>query len=179
MSHLTDPVTEEDAALTVSRAVKNMLKDLNTGYVDLLLMHWPGKGSNAKNCKNSCTVIGDNGWQKRRLWVWKAMEAQLANGSTRSLGVANFNSLQLRHLMSNSRMPPSVNQIEWHPFWHDESIRNTCSRLNITVVAYRPLGGHQSISRLSKLPLVRRLEEKYERSWSQIVLRWATQQRIP
>lgn len=40
------------------------------------------------------------------------MEAALATGLTKSIGVSNFNKEQLQRLIENSKVKPTVNQVE-------------------------------------------------------------------
>ena len=37
-------------------------------------------------------------------------------------------------------LTPAVNQIEFHPYWHEDSLRDWCAANNITMNGYAPLG---------------------------------------
>ena len=65
------------------------LNRLNTTYVDLVLIHHPGN-------------------DRDNALLWKSLEAALAAGKTRAIGVSNFNPAQLAALPGRV---PAVNQI--------------------------------------------------------------------
>jgi diketogulonate reductase-like aldo/keto reductase len=65
------------------------LKDLNTDYVDLWLMHFPVS--------------------KSRLKAWKVMEKLYLEGKCKAIGVANFTIRQLQELLKVAKVVPAVN----------------------------------------------------------------------
>ena len=64
-------------------SVAASLADLRTAYVDLLLIHWPVKWAPG-------TVLTRDGAVGDFRDAWRAMEALVAEGKARSLGVSNF-----------------------------------------------------------------------------------------
>lgn len=77
-----------------------------TSYIDLMLIHWPGV---ARQKPDSAVH------QRERLATWRALEACVAAGTVRAIGVSNFGVDHLAHLMAHARVRPAVNQVEVHP----------------------------------------------------------------
>lgn len=132
------------------------LRDLQTDYVDLLLIHWP------KSCVN------DKDWKEKDLNTWRALEELYQNGKARAIGVSNFLPHHLEPLLQNARIKPMVNQIEFHPGYLQKFTVDYCSEQGILVEAWSPLGR----SRMLKEELVKHLAEKYGKSPAQICIRF-------
>ena len=71
----------------VGEAVADTLNDLQTDYLDLLLIHWPLKYKPG-------TLFARDGAQDFAE-TWAAMEALVKDGKVRSIGVSNFDAAQL------------------------------------------------------------------------------------
>jgi glycerol 2-dehydrogenase (NADP+) len=72
--------------------------------------------------------------------TWKQMEAVLATGKTRAIGVANFSVPFLEELMKEATITPAANQIENHPYLPQQEIVDYCKEKGILITAYSPLG---------------------------------------
>jgi diketogulonate reductase-like aldo/keto reductase len=68
------------------------------------------------------------------------MEGMKAAGKTRSIGVSNFTTEQLDHLITESNIAPAVNQIELHPYFPQQDMVAFCAAKGIKVMGYSPLG---------------------------------------
>jgi len=90
---------------TVRDTLVESLAKLQLDYVDLFLIHTPVQ------------YIEQPGLLKA---VWKEMEALKKEGLARSVGVSNFRPAQLREILDGAEFPPSVNQLEFHPYVHNE-----------------------------------------------------------
>lgn len=135
---------------TVS-AYEESLEKLGLDYLDLYLIHWPGKNKFAES--------------------WSALEDLYIEGKIRAIGVCNFNISHLQDLMKNARVTPVINQVEFHPRLQQQSLRAFCKEHNIQLEAWAPLmqGG------LLEDPTIAKIAEKYEKSNSQVILRWDIQ----
>jgi diketogulonate reductase-like aldo/keto reductase len=71
-----------------------------------MLIHWPGVAKFSPS---------DAANQKLRLQTWQALEAAHKAGKTRAIGVSNFSSGHLEHLIRHAATVPAVNQVELHP----------------------------------------------------------------
>ncbi|KAG7245586.1 hypothetical protein CRUP_012319, partial [Coryphaenoides rupestris] len=86
------------------------LGDLQLDYVDLYLVHFPvglkKVGDEFLPMKDGEMLTTDIDY----LDVWRGMEALQSCGKAKSIGVSNFNILQLERLVALARVTPAVNQ---------------------------------------------------------------------
>ena len=143
-------------AEAVRQSIDESLRKLNTGYIDLLLIHWP-----VKDCIKH---------------TWQVMEAYVRAGKIRSIGVSNFNKHHLDELLSYAEIRPAINQIEVHPLMSQEENIAINHELGIQVEAWGPFG--QGDIDIVGLPLLKELAKKYDKTTSQIVLRWIIQRNL-
>lgn len=129
------------------------LSDLNLEYVDLLQFHWP---------------VTD-----KYIDTWKEMLKLKEEGYVRILGVANCHKHHIEELEEETGVLPEVNQIEVHPLFTQKQLINYCKSKGILVEAYTPVARYDD--RLIRLPLLKKLENKYGKNFIQIILRWHIQ----
>jgi len=132
------------------QAFKTSIKKLGTDYLDLYLIHWP---------------------QSLNKETWKALEKLYKEGYIRAIGVSNFTSKHLKDLLEYVEIIPAVNQVEFHPKLVQNELMEFCKKYNIQLEAWSPL----MRVLIFQLPLFKQLSQKYERTISQIVLRWDLQ----
>ena len=137
----------------VRRSIDESLAKLKTDYIDLLLIHWP-----VKDCVKD---------------TWQVMEQCVREGKVRSIGVSNFNRHHLDDLLSYADIRPVVNQIEVHPLMTQEENIAYNHSLGIQVEAWGPFG--QGDIDVIGHPLLQSMAQKYQKTASQIVLRWIVQ----
>ena len=99
-------------------------------------------------------------------------EAEVGQGIAES-GVSNFNRHHLDDLLSFAEIRPVINQIEVHPLMTQEENIAYNRELGIQVEAWGPFG--QGDIDIVGHPLLQSLARKYQKSASQIVLRWIVQ----
>ena len=128
------------------------LKELNMEYVDLYLMHWPV----TEHFINS----------------WKEMEKLYNEGLCKAIGVCNFNEHHFEELKKHATIMPMVNQIECHPLFTQEKLREYCRKNNIQIMAYTSTA--RMDERLTKTVLVP-ISKKYNKTIAQIILKWHQQ----
>jgi diketogulonate reductase-like aldo/keto reductase len=153
--------TGYDGALT---AINDSLQRLDVGYIDLVLMHWPGS-SGIKSM--------DPLQLEKRLSTWQALEAAKKSGQVRSIGVSNFAPRHLDHLCSSPliSITPAVNQIEIHPYYPQLEVVSYCRSKNIALQAYSSLGQGNLLNN----PEVLRIATDHKCNAAQVCLRWALQ----
>ena len=140
----------------VRQSIDESLAQLGTGYIDLLLIHWP-----VKDCVHD---------------TWQVMEEYVRQGKLRSIGVSNFNRHHLDELLAYADIRPVINQIEVHPLMSQEENIAYNRSLGIQVEAWGPFG--QGDIDVVGHPLLQSLAAKYQKSASQIVLRWIVQRQM-
>lgn len=137
------------------KAFEQSLRDLRTEYVDLFLIHWP----------LPMHYGGD------LMMPWRVLEDLYSRGLSHAIGVSNYQINHLRHLLEHGDVAPHVNQIEIHPYLHNNQVRAFHEEHGIVTEAWSPLAR----GRIFDDPVLGALAEKYEVSVAQIALRWALQ----
>lgn len=146
------------------KAVDQMLERLDTDYLNLVIIHWPGVAGRKP---------GDEENAKIRLETWRALEELKAAGKIRDIGVSNFQVRHLEHLLKNSKTKPVLNQFELHPLCQDKETIKFCRDNGILVEAYSSLARNHD--ELMKNPTIVSIAKKYEKTTAQIALKWAVQ----
>ncbi|WP_058954991.1 aldo/keto reductase [Kocuria rhizophila] len=97
------------------------LERLGLDYVDLYLIHWsqPEKGM--------------------YLETWKAFQEIKASGRARSIGVSNFTPQALQDVVDTG-VVPAAHQIELHPYFNQQAMRDMDAQHGIVTEAWSPLG---------------------------------------
>lgn len=134
---------------TVLEEFESTLRDLETDYIDLYLIHWPQTGC----YKNT----------------WKILENLYEQGKVKSIGVSNFSINQLKDLMSECKIKPMVNEIECHPMLQQKELREFCKQHGIQLIAHTPTGKMRNFIKDSCLSDI---SKKYNKSITQVILRW-------
>ncbi|RDB07619.1 aldo/keto reductase [Runella aurantiaca] len=150
---VTTKVRNEDQGYAATlRAFEESLRQLNTDYVDLYLIHWPVK--------------------EHRIQTWKALEQIYAEGKARAIGVSNYYIPHFEELWPDAEIIPAVNQFELSPYCYLPEQMQYCSQRGIQVEGYAPLvrGLKANDARLVQIA------EKYGKSTFQVLIRWSLQQ---
>ncbi|WP_077622607.1 aldo/keto reductase [Sediminibacillus massiliensis] len=127
------------------------LEKMGLDYLDLYLIHWPGKN--------------------KYLEPWKALELLYKEGRVKSIGVSNFQVHHLEDLLNNTEITPVINQIEFHPKLTQEQVRDFCREHNIQVEAWSPLMNAELLNNVTVLEIA----ADHRKSAAQIILRWDLQ----
>ncbi|WP_434305649.1 aldo/keto reductase [Clostridium botulinum] len=132
------------------KSFENSIKELGTDYLDLYLVHWP---------------------QSLTKETWKALEKLYKEGRVKAIGVSNFLVDHLKWLLEDVEIMPMVNQVEFHPQLIQKELMEFCSKNNIQLEAWSPL----MRGKVFEIELLQDLAKKYDKTISQIVLRWDLQ----
>ena len=135
-----------------SAAIDKMLERLGTDYIDLLLLH---------------QQFGDY------LGAWKDMEKAVQAGKVRSIGISNFESELLEELCEAATIKPSVLQVECHPYYQQNALKERIAKYGTVIERWYPIG-HGDKGLIGEEVFIR-LAEKYGKSNVQIILRWHIQ----
>ena len=152
-SKLNNDAHEPDDA---RRAFDQTLKDLETEYVDLFLIHWPLP-----------TRYGGD-----FVSTWKVLEEFQREGRAKSIGVSNFRPQDLDKLTAGSDVRPAVNQIEAHPYFPNDAVRIDNRKRGLVIEAWSPLA---RAGALMEDAAVRAVASAVDRTPAQVVLRWHIQ----
>lgn len=140
----------------VIETVEQSLENLQTDYIDLLLLHWP-----FANYYNA----------------WRELEKLYEEGKIRAIGVSNFEPAQLIDLIAYNKVVPAVDQIETNLYCQRSAERKWLDKKNVAHMAYAPLGQGNRNEMFTE-PEVVALAKKYNKKPSQILLRFLTQKGI-
>lgn len=136
---------------TVRKSFEQSLINLQTEYVDLLLLHFPVTGL--------------------RKGAWQVLESILADGQARSIGVSNYTVRHLKQLKKYATVMPAVNQVELHVYLQQPELLEYCKQEGIVVEAYSPLAHGKGLDDET----LAKLAKKYSKTPAQIMLRWCLQ----
>lgn len=163
-----------------------ILAQFQTSYMDMLYIHWPSDNTSRSLLSTDIECQYNNVNYSPRLCrqsTWRAMELIFERGKARAIGVSNFEEKHMQDILDMNSLVPSVNQIEFHGYWHEYALVQYCQELNITVNGYAPMGdpdvmfGNWSVL-LTEHPLAAEIGNRYEKSAAQVWLRWQHQQDI-
>lgn len=170
ITHKYSPTTLTSGPI---EALSQGLKNLQTEYVDLYLIH--ENKFKPSQTKNNQTLES----------AWEEMIELQKRGLARYIGVSNFKVDALETIIKisekhGSEYYPRVNQIEFHPYLQNSfpGIYKFCQDNNILIEAYAPLaplslqGDHPLAAILPKLAA------KYGKTAAQILLRWTWQMNV-
>ncbi len=140
----------------VKQSFETSLRNLQTDYVDSLVLHSP--------CSSD----------EETLEVWRAMEQIVDRGQVRQLGISNCYRLEtLRSLHQASRIKPTVLQNRFYAETdYDWEIRAFCREQKITYQSFWTLTANPHVLADET---VRLLSLKYQRTPAQILFRYLTQ----
>jgi diketogulonate reductase-like aldo/keto reductase len=159
-----------DSSLDIRSRIKHdyerCLAELNLGYLDLLLMHWPGLWGSQDKQNN----------ERLRQEVWAAFEDLYLAGRVRAIGVSNFLVGHLEGLLSLCRVKPMVNQIEVSPYLQQRHIVQFCQQHDIVVQAWGPFGS--GATGVLQDPVLKTVASAHGKNTGQVILRWLLQRNI-
>jgi len=153
--YFLDQLNPKKIEAGVQKACSRALKELDLEYLNLFLIHWPDRSLPMSE-------------------IVKAMEALVASGKVRHIGVSNFTVHHLEDLHRDG-CHPEANQVEFHPYLFQKSLLEYCQKHKMQLIAYRPFGKGE----LLKDPLLNELGGKHQKSAAQVILRWLIQHKIP
>ncbi|XP_057868588.2 NADPH-dependent aldo-keto reductase, chloroplastic-like [Cryptomeria japonica] len=159
-------------------AINNSLKNLQLEYVDLYLIHWPVK------MRETSTLSQPKEEDFLPLDIkstWQGMEQCMKMGLSKAIGVSNFSSKKVEDLLSYAKIPPAVDQVEMHPMWQQNRLREYCSKHKIHVSAWSPLGAPNNpwgSNSLMDNPLIQEIAQKHGKTRAQVILRWGIEQGV-
>jgi diketogulonate reductase-like aldo/keto reductase len=137
------------------QAIDKMLRRLDLVYIDLILLHFP---------------FNDY------MGAYKDLEKAYEQGKVKSIGISNFENQKLEELCDAAKIKPVLNQIELHPYFQQNELRQRMDKYNTKTEAWAPLG--HAMTKIFDEEIIKKLAEKYKKSPAQIILRWDIQRGI-
>lgn len=153
---LTSKVWVEHYGYEATRkSVEKSLRKLQTDYLDLMLLHQPFND-----------YYG----------AYRALEDLYDEGKLRAIGVSNFYPDRLVDLVSFTRIPPMVNQIETHVLNQRKEDNEWMSKYHVAHEAWAPFG--EGRGGLFDNEVLKQIGEKYGKTTAQVMLRWNIQRDV-
>lgn len=135
----------------VLRSFEKSLQNLQTDYVDLLLLHFPVSLLRGRS--------------------WRTLEEIHAGGKARAIGVSNYTIKHLEQLLAECSVRPAVNQVELHVYLQQPELLAYCKEQGIVVEAYSPLAHGHDLDN----PVLKEIGRRYRKTPAQIMLRWCVE----
>ena len=135
------------------KGIETSLRKLGLDYIDLYLIHQP---------------YGDVPG------AWKAMEDAKAEGKIRSIGVSNMTPKIWNEFVPQFNTMPSVNQVEFNPYYQQKEIRKIMADANVQLEAWGPLG--QGNADMLNNPVIKEIAEAHNKNAGQVILRFELQE---
>jgi len=132
--------------------IDKMLKRLDTGYIDLLLLH---------------QQVGDY------MGAWRDCEKAVAQGKVRAIGLSNFESERLEEVCEAAKVKPAVLQVECHPYYQQDALKRRLAPYGTVIESWYPIG-HGDPGLIGE-PVFSELADKYGKTNVQVILRWHIQ----
>ncbi|MEX0890348.1 MAG: aldo/keto reductase [Balneolaceae bacterium] len=135
------------------QSVEDSLRELDTPYVDLLLVHWPNPQISLERTFEAMMTLRDQG---------KAL----------NIGVSNFTPSLIRETVEEIGVPLFCNQLEFHPFLDQLEMLELSYQHDFLVTAHTPL----CQGKVAESETLVRIGKAYGKSATQVALRWLIEQ---
>ncbi|MDW4394016.1 aldo/keto reductase [Staphylococcus saprophyticus] len=126
------------------------LKLLGLDYLDLYLIHWPGTD------------------QSLMIKTWEGMEALYNDGKVKNIGVSNFDIEHLETLKAHTSIKPVIDQVEFHPYLIQQSLRDYLASESIQMESWSPLMNAEILTDETIVAIA----DEIGKSPAQVVIRW-------
>jgi len=148
---LTTKVWNEDQGFDETlKAMDASLKRLGTDYVDLYLIHWP------------------SAFRGKYIETWKALIRLREEGKAKSIGVSNFEGSYIDDLIRETGVTPAINQIQLHPHFQQQAMRDKHAGLGVVTESWSPLGQGNVLAD----PVIGEIAKRHGKSPAQVIIRW-------
>jgi diketogulonate reductase-like aldo/keto reductase len=169
--------------LHVEEACRQSLADLQVGYLDLYLIHWPVAYPHPEKLTPEAIFPfnGKGGTHQHPVPMsatWEAMEKLVDAGLVKSIGISNCSEAEAQEVYDKARIKPVTNQVECHPACPQNSLRAHHKKLDMILEGYCPLGigmAGAEEKRLIAEPEILQIAKDAGLSAPQLLLRWSLQ----
>ncbi|XP_047448973.1 glyoxal reductase-like [Mugil cephalus] len=142
------------------------LSQLDLGYIDLYLIHWPGTHGVPET---------DPSNPVNRAKSWALLEELHGQGKLKAIGVSNYTPAHMKEMMQSCKVRPALHQVEFHPRLCQAEMRRLCKEYGVCFQAYSSIGQGDLVTN----PVVMEVAKSCQRTPAQVLLRWAVQQGVP
>ena len=137
------------------RAFAETMDKLGLDRIDLFLIHWP----------LPTRYDGDY------VSTWRTMLEFVEDGRAASVGVSNFQPAHLDRIVAETGVAPVINQVEVHPFFGNEDVREANARHGIRTEGWAPIAR----GKVNDDDTIKAIAGEVGKTPAQVALRWAIQ----
>lgn len=165
-------------------ACKKSIADLQVGYLDVYLVHWPFPNYHAPGCDGDARNPDSRPYiHEEFMALWHALEELVDQGLIRTLGVSNVTIPKLSMILRDARIKPAVNEMELHPCFQQGELFQYCVDHGVQPIGYSPIGSPARPERDKtpddlvdmEQPVVREIAEAHGIHPALVCLKWAHQ----
>ena len=138
-------------------AIEKALDALDIGYIDLMLLHHPGKGD---------------------VEAYKALEEAVREGKIRSIGLSNWYVKELKEFLPQISIMPAVVQNEIHPYYQENDVIPYVQSLGIVMEGWYPFGGRGYTEAMFSNETLLDIAKQHNVTVPQVILRWNLQKGV-
>jgi diketogulonate reductase-like aldo/keto reductase len=142
------------SAKRMPKSVEASVRNLGTGHIDLLLIHWP----------NARVPVAE---------TMECLSEMKRRGLARHIGVSNYSVALLDEAVRVSPEPIVTNQIPYHPFTNQAALVAAIRGHGLATTAYSPIAH----GRVAGNGVLAEIGATHGKSAVQVTLRWLIQQR--
>lgn len=149
---------------SIEASCRNSIEQIGIEYFDLYLVHAPFQQGK-----------GDTTFKRSLPEVWKEMEALVAKGLTKAIGVSNWRIKDLQAVCALASIKPCINQVENHPHLQQPALIAYCQANGIAVASYgglKPLTDKDLAQKRLMAEVVPCLAKAHGKTLAQILQRW-------
>jgi alcohol dehydrogenase (NADP+) len=168
----------------VIQSCEKSLSDLQAGYLDLYLVHWPFPNHHPPGCDVSARnphavpYIHEN-----YMRTWRKMEELVDRGLVRHIGTSNMTIPKMELLLRDARIKPVANEMELHPHFQQPEFFRYLLDKGIQPIGYSPIGspGRPERDRTPddtspvEDPVVREIAQRLGVHPAVVCIKWAVQ----
>jgi len=120
---------------------RKSIADLQCGYLDTYLVHWPFPNFHPPGCSvESRSPDAKPYVHENFMRTWRQMEQLVDAGLTRHIGTSNVTIPKLELILRDARIRPAVNEMELHPHFQQPELFDFVRAHGIEPIGYCPLG---------------------------------------
>lgn len=125
----------------VTESCKRSIEALNSGYLDLYLVHWPFPNFHPPHCDVAFRSPNAKAYiHEDFMNTWRQMEGLVKAGLVKNIGTSNMTVPKLKLVLRDAEIKPVCNEMELHPHFQQSELFNFCIENKIQPVGYCPLG---------------------------------------